>query len=73
MFPRRSPRRPTRILAVSSGGGHWVQMLRLRPAFAGAEVHFASVAPSSAAMVAPAPGRPRTEHVQTDAAAPTNG
>ena len=29
------------ILAVSSGGGHWVQMQRLKPAFAGAEVHYA--------------------------------
>ena len=33
----------TRILAVSSGGGHWIQMLRLRPAFAGTDVTFASV------------------------------
>ena len=27
-----------KILAVSSGGGHWVQLLRLRPAFEGHEV-----------------------------------
>nr|WP_281254976.1 glycosyl transferase [Noviherbaspirillum humi] len=26
-------RSQTRILAVASGGGHWVQLLRLRPAF----------------------------------------
>jgi UDP-N-acetylglucosamine:LPS N-acetylglucosamine transferase len=44
-----------RILAVSSGGGHWVQLLRLRPAFDGAEVHYATVDASSAVMVAPAP------------------
>jgi len=36
--PKRT--RPV-ILAVSSGGGHWVQMQRLKPAFAGAEVHYA--------------------------------
>jgi UDP-N-acetylglucosamine:LPS N-acetylglucosamine transferase len=32
-----------KVLAVSSGGGHWVQLLRLRPAFEGAEVVFATV------------------------------
>lgn len=31
------------ILAISSGGGHWVQLLRLRSAFAGRPVVFASV------------------------------
>ncbi|SLN67500.1 Oligosaccharide biosynthesis protein Alg14 like protein [Falsiruegeria litorea R37] len=30
------------VLAVSSGGGHWVQMQHLSPAFAGAEVHYAT-------------------------------
>jgi UDP-N-acetylglucosamine:LPS N-acetylglucosamine transferase len=30
------------VLAVSSGGGHWVQMKRLAPAFAGAQVHYAT-------------------------------
>ncbi len=38
----------TRVLAIASGGGHWVQLLRLRPAFAGADVTFASVRPSYA-------------------------
>lgn len=32
-----------KIVAVSSGGGHWVQLLRLRPAFEGCEVLFATV------------------------------
>ena len=32
----------TRVLAISSGGGHWVQMLRLRPAFEGCDVTFAT-------------------------------
>ncbi len=31
------------MLAISSGGGHWVQMLRLRPALEGSEVVFATV------------------------------
>lgn len=34
---------PKRILCVASGGGHWVQMMRLRPAFAGHEVRYATV------------------------------
>lgn len=32
-----------RILAVASGGGHWVQLLRLRPAFAGGRVTYVTV------------------------------
>jgi UDP-N-acetylglucosamine:LPS N-acetylglucosamine transferase len=32
-----------RILAVSSGGGHWVQLLRLRSAFDGHEVTYVTV------------------------------
>jgi UDP-N-acetylglucosamine:LPS N-acetylglucosamine transferase len=43
------------VLAVASGGGHWVQMLRLAPAFRGADVHFATTDHSAAAQVAPAP------------------
>ena len=31
-----------KVLAVASGGGHWVQLLRLRPAFAHHEVTFVS-------------------------------
>jgi UDP-N-acetylglucosamine:LPS N-acetylglucosamine transferase len=31
-----------KILAIASSGGHWVQLLRLRPAFDGCEVVFAS-------------------------------
>lgn len=33
---------PKCILAVASGGGHWVQLLRLRPAFAGHRVQWLS-------------------------------
>ena len=32
-----------RILAVSSGGGHWVELLRIRPAFNGGEVTYVTV------------------------------
>lgn len=32
-----------KVLALSSGGGHWVQLLRLRPAFQGCDVVFATV------------------------------
>lgn len=36
-------KRQKRLLAISSGGGHWVQMLRLKAAFAGCAVTYASV------------------------------
>lgn len=39
------------VLAVSSGGGHWVQMQHLAPAFEGAELHFATTDASAAARV----------------------
>lgn len=32
-----------KVLAISSGGGHWVQLLRLRPAFEGCAVSYATV------------------------------
>jgi len=32
-----------RVLAIASGGGHWVQLLRLRPAFEGSHVVYCSV------------------------------
>lgn len=35
--------RKKKVLAVSSGGGHWVQLLRLRPAFADCDVTYATV------------------------------
>lgn len=33
----------SKLLAVASGGGHWVQLLRLRPAFVGSETVFVTV------------------------------
>jgi len=43
-----------KIMAIASGGGHWVQMCRLLPAFEGLDVFYVSVDPSSASDV---PGR----------------
>ena len=44
-----------RVLAVASGGGHWVQLMRLRPSFAGHKISYASVDRSCRADVDPAP------------------
>jgi glycosyltransferase involved in cell wall biosynthesis len=38
-------RTKTHVLAVASGGGHWVQLLRLRPAFEGCRVTYVTVRP----------------------------
>ena len=35
--------RSLKILAVSSGGGHWIQLMRLQPVMHGAEVVYACV------------------------------
>jgi UDP-N-acetylglucosamine:LPS N-acetylglucosamine transferase len=43
-----------RILAIASGGGHFVQLLRLRPAWEGHDVTYATVHAASAIDVAPA-------------------
>lgn len=40
-----------RLLAVSSGGGHWVQLLRIKPAFEHCEVVFVTVDESYHAQV----------------------
>lgn len=34
-----------KILAVASGGGHWVQLMRLKPALYGQEVRYVSTRP----------------------------
>lgn len=36
-------KKPMRVLAVASGGGHWIELLRLRPAFAGYDVAYVSM------------------------------
>ncbi|ORC32650.1 hypothetical protein B4O97_15945 [Marispirochaeta aestuarii] len=44
-----------KVLAVSSGGGHWVQLLRLRTAFEGFNVVYATVNPDSQLDIAGCP------------------
>lgn len=46
-----APKQTPRVLAIASGGGHWVQLLRLRPAFEGARVTYVSVRPAYATDV----------------------
>jgi UDP-N-acetylglucosamine:LPS N-acetylglucosamine transferase len=40
-----------KVLAVASGGGHWIQMLRLNPAFADFDVAFVGVNSSYGSQV----------------------
>lgn len=40
---RTGSARAHRVLAISSGGGHWVQLLRLRPALTNCDVTFVTV------------------------------
>lgn len=49
--------RRLKILAISSGGGHWIELLRLRPAFRGHFVVYATVSDSYRAQVGGAPFR----------------
>ena len=44
----------TRILAVASSGGHWVQLRRLAPAFEGHDVAYLTTDPGHRSDVAPA-------------------
>jgi len=50
-----SRQKPRRILAIASGGGHWVQLLRLRPAFEGHRVAYVTVRDSYRADVGEVP------------------
>ncbi len=50
---RARPRK--KILAISSGGGHWIELLRLRPAFEGHFVVYATVSEAYRAHVGDAP------------------
>ena len=47
--------KPRKVLAIASGGGHFVQLLRLRPAWDGMAVAYATVDPSSRLDVGGAP------------------
>lgn len=44
----------SRVLAVASSGGHWVQLRRLQPAFEGHDVAFLTTDPGHRSEVAPA-------------------
>lgn len=44
-------KKPRKVMAIASGGGHWVQMRRIMPAFDGLDVFYVSLDPSSAADV----------------------
>lgn len=50
------PRRQ-KVLAISSGGGHWIELLRLRPAFDGHFMVFVTVDETYRAHVGDAPLR----------------
>jgi len=50
-------RRRKKVVAISSGGGHWIELLRLRPAFAGHFVMFVTVDEAYRAHVGDAPLR----------------
>ncbi|QEL65381.1 hypothetical protein OTERR_19050 [Oryzomicrobium terrae] len=43
MDAKKKNGRPRRVLAVASGGGHWVQLRRLIPAVAGSDAAFVTV------------------------------
>lgn len=56
--------RPVHIVAVASAGGHWVQLLRLRQAWAGCRVTYVSTDPGLAVtlrQMAEAAGEPAPE------------
>lgn len=46
--------KPVRVLAVASGGGHWVQLRRIAPAWDGCDVAYMTTEPGYRAHVAPA-------------------
>ncbi len=39
---KSNQKRSKKVLAIASGGGHWVQLLRIRPALAGHRVEYIS-------------------------------
>lgn len=52
-----SSKRKPRVLAVASGGGHWVQLRRVAPAFEGCDVTYVTVEKSYRDEVLDAPVR----------------
>ena len=47
-----TPEKVPSVLAIASGGGHWTQLLRLRPAFDGFRVTYVSTISGHAELVA---------------------
>lgn len=47
--------RQPRILAIASGGGHWIQLSRLHPAFIGCDVAYVTTLKGYKSQVSPAP------------------
>jgi len=47
--------KPIRVLAVASGGGHWHQLLQLRPALDDCELHFIGIDAGWKSSVVPHP------------------
>ncbi|MEO0587194.1 MAG: UDP-N-acetylglucosamine--LPS N-acetylglucosamine transferase [Planctomycetota bacterium] len=47
------PDRPTKVMAIASAGGHFVQLLRCRPAWSGCDVFYVSTDAGYAPMVEP--------------------
>lgn len=43
--------RKRRLLAIASGGGHWIELLRVRPAFEGFDVAYVSMFENYAASI----------------------
>lgn len=64
-MPPPAPAKPPRVVAVASAGGHWVQLLRMRPAFAEADVTWVTTRASLARQV------DGTLHVVADASRST--
>ena len=55
-----------KILAIASGGGHWIQLYRMRPAFDGHHVIYVSTMPDlgpSITQDAAARGQPQPDYV----------
>lgn len=50
----KTKKRP-KVLALSSGGGHWVQLQRLKPAFEEVDISYATVKPGYRSDVGDAP------------------
>lgn len=49
--------KPKKIMAISSGGGHWIELMRVRPAFVGHNVFYVTVDEAYRAHVDGAPLR----------------